>query len=411
MKLLKRILLIAMCFVIVLSATACVKEAGDIDNTKQQIYVYVTDDGRGYTWAEDLAAKFNALPENEKYQIVVRHGTTAISSFGTQLTAETTDVNIFFGSYNAFTSMIEKGQLIDVSDIYDMKVDGTDVTIKDKMKYYDDFVANFHDLKGNGIYGIPYTQVMSGQLIFDLQFFLDNDYMVYAETSELDAINTQAGATVATVSGSKVKATVAFGNYEVGDYVLSTGKDGKYGTYDDGQHTTMDGFTSLIKQIVKDHNVPYIYTAKYADGYTSTIFSLLFIQTLGYENYVNFLKMEGDIKDKSGNVVFTFTDDNQTDAWDVDVIKNAYLDAAKFYKENVMGYNDYATRQKMIWGKTLNNKSSFSHQDAQAEYVMGFYTANADVGEPAFLIEGSWWEFEAKNSLNSSTYCPLQKIK
>ena len=406
MKTLKKLLAIVLCLTLSVSAVACGKQTGPkIDNSKQQIYVYVTDDGRGYTWAEDLALKYNELPENSDYQVIVRHGADAITTFSSHLEAKTTDINIFFGSYNSFTSMIEKGQLLDLSDIYEMKVDGTDVTIKDKMKYYEDYVANFKNIRGQGIYGIPYTQVVSGNLIFDYDFFLANDYMVYADSSELDAINAQEGAVVAKASGSKIKATVAFGNYEEGDYVLSKGKDGKYGTYDDGQHTTMEGFNSLISKIVRDHNVPYIYTAKYGAGYTEPVFNTLLVQSMGYENYYNFMKLSGDLKDASGNVQFTFTDENGADAWSTDIVKNAYQDAAKFYKENIIGYTDIANRNKMVWGKTLNNKSSFSHQDAQAEYVMGFYTANADIGEPAFLIEGSWWEFEAKNSLiNSAKY-------
>ena len=406
MKTLKKLLLVVLSLTLSVSAVACGKQTGpDIDKNKQQIYVYVTDDGRGYTWAEDLAEKYNALPENSGYQVVVRHGADAITTFSSHLEAKTTDINIFFGAYNSFTSMIEKGQLLDVSDIYEMKVDGTDVKIKDKMKYYEDYVANFKNVRGQGTYGIPYTQVVGGNLIFDYDFFLANDYMVYAESSELDAINAQEGSAVAKVSGSKIKATVAFGNYEEGDYVLSKGKDGKYGTYDDGQETTMDGFNSLISKIVRDHNVPYIYTAKYGSGYTEPVFNTLLVQAMGYENYFNFMNLSGELKDASGNVQFTFTDDNGADAWGSDIVKNAYQDAAKFYKENIIGYTDIANRNKMVWNKTLNNKSSFSHQDAQAEYVMGFYTANADVGEPAFLIEGSWWEFEAKNSLvNSAKY-------
>ena len=406
MKTLKKLLLVVLCLALSISTFACGKQTGpQIDDSKQQIYVYVTDDGRGYTWAEDLAVKFNALPENSNYQVVVRHGADAITTFSSHLEAKTTDINIFFGSYNSFTSMIEKGQLLDVSDIYEMKVDGTDVKIKDKMKYYEDYVANFRNVRGQGTYGIPYTQVSNGNLVFDYDFFLANDYMVYAETSELDAINTQAGSVVAETSGNKIKATVAFGNYEVGDYVLSKGKDGKYGTYDDGQHTTMEGFNSLISKIVRDHNVPYIYTAKYGAGYTEPIFTSLMAQTMGYENYSNFMKLSGELKDASGNTQFTFTQSNGADAWASDVVKNAYNDAAKFYSENIIGFSDIAAREKMVWGKTLNNKSSFSHQDAQAEYVMGFYTANADVGEPAFIVEGTWWEFEAKNSLvNSEKY-------
>ena len=402
MKIIKRIMLMALCLILSISTVACGKSNEDIDKNKQQIYVYVTDDGRGYTWAEELAAKYNALEQNSKYQVIVRHGADAITTFSAHLEAKTTDINIFFGAYNSFTSMIEKGQLLDVSDIYDMKVDGTDVKIKDKMKYYDDYVANFKNLRGQGIYGIPYTQVIAGSLVFDYDFFLANDYLIYAETSELDAINTQAGSTVARVSGNKIKATVAFGNYAEGDYVLSKGKDGKYGTYDDGQHTTIEGFNSLIKDIVRDHNVPYIYTAKYGAGYTEPIFENMLCQAMGYENYSNFMKLSGDLKDAEGNTVFTFTDSNGANAWESDVVQSAYNDATKFYKENIIGYSDIAARDKMIWGKTLNNKSSFSHQDAQAEYVMGFYTANADVGEPAFLIEGSWWEFEAKNTLSNS---------
>ena len=223
---------IACAFALGMGVSAFVGCAGEldgvsVDESKQQIYVYAVDNGMGYRWAETFAEEFNALPENSAYQVVVYHGADNLTIMNTALQAGTTDVNIFFDSNSRISPMIRENRLIDVSDVYEMTAPGDSEKIREKTIDFQLFKNAYSDLNGNGIYAIPYSTGMSG-MVFDYGFFLENGYLNYAKTSEKAAVEAQGG--VVSAEGNRLKVSTAFGNYKVGDYVLTAGKDGKYGT-------------------------------------------------------------------------------------------------------------------------------------------------------------------------------------
>ncbi len=376
----------------------------NIDSEKTQIYVYAVNNGVGYKWTEYMAEEFNKLPGNENYQVVPLTGTSdLLVTIDSQVAAKTTNVNIYFGSQSAITNMITNDRLIDIEDVYEMKVDGNDTKIKDKTIDFDMYKAAFCDLNGNGIYAVPYTYGVNG-LLFDYKFFLDNDYLIYAATSEKSAVEAQQGATceVQVVKDvERLVATSAFGNYKVGDVILSAGKDGKYGTYDDGQAKTMAEFKTVLASIMDNNHFPLLYSTQYVEAYTQSSYLGTFVQSIGYENFKNFVQFKGDIKGADGQVQATLTTANGYTAWDTEAVNNAYLDAVNFYYEIVMGNvgniggSDY-TADRMIHPSSFHT-TSLSHTGAQDKFVTGFRTDD----KAAFMHEGVWWErTEAVNTLN-----------
>ncbi len=384
--------------------SACKPESNIvIDETKTQIYVYAVNNGVGCQWIYEMAERFNALPENAEYQVVPQSGELdLLATLKAQLQAKTTDTNIYFGSQSAITSMIESDLLLDVSDVYDMKVDGENGgTIGEKTYNFDIVKDSFCNLAGEGIYGIPYAIGMAG-MVFDFEFFLENGYMLYAKTSELGAVN--ASGTVAKVNGDKLECTLAFGNYEVGDKILSAGFDGKYGTYDDGQAQTYAEFNNLMLNILDTPDTyPFIYTTQYVEANTPPIYQGAFVQEMGLENYKTFMSLRGDIKDKAGNVQATITAETGNTAWDTQVVKNAYETSVGFYHDYLMGLAGELDGVSVSADKIVHPSSyqttSLSHRDAQDKFVSS-YRNPSNIGNAAFLIEGVWWEgTEARGTL------------
>ncbi len=373
----------------------------EVDKNKQQIYVYAPDTGMGYKWLEHFAEEFNAIPENADYQVIVQTGDLDLTvTLKAQLEAQSTDINIYFGSQSHITPLIQEGLLLDVSDVYDMKVDGEDKgDIKSKTMDFDTVSKAFAALDKEGIYGIPYSIGMSG-LIFDYKFFVDQGYLDFASAQDLDIINSQESG-AAEIKNGRVVAAKSFGNYDVGERILTPGKDGEYGTYDDGQAVTMEEYEELLARIMNDGNYPYIYTTQYVGAYTPTTYNALMAQSMGYDNYINFMSLNGPITDNNGETETTLTPATGKNAWETDTIRKAYNDAVGFYYKNIMGKIgningvNYSARQ-MLHDKSYQTTST-SHKNAQNTFVTD--PCVKESGLAAFLIDGCWWEANEARSI------------
>ncbi len=378
-----------------------------VDKNKQQIYVYAVQNGMGYQWVEHFAEQFNALPENSAYQVVPMHGgMDLLSTLNSQLDAGVTDINIYFGCQSEIAPMIVDNKFIDISDVYQMEVDGAgNGTIADKTFNYDTFKRAFAALDGTGIYAIPYS-IGFGGLMYDYDYFMEKGFLNLASASDIDAITAQGGKVKAV--GKQVVATEAFGNYEEGDKICTPGKDGKYGTYDDGQVTTYAEYKTLLATIMSTNEgagmiYPYLYTTKSVNAYTPVVYNAIFAQNMGYDNYYNFMSLNGDITNKEGVVEKTITPATGVEAYSTQTIKNAYEAAVGFYYENIMGYMGEIDGVKYSRTQFIHNTSynttGTQHTDAQGSFILG--PTSKSIVDAAFLIEGTWWENESRGTFNS----------
>lgn len=383
-----------------------------VDESKTQIYAYAVNNGLGYKWMEHFAEEFNKLPGNEAYQVVPQTGdmdlTTTLSN---RLSAKSTEVNIYFGCQSALKNMILENKLIDLTSVYNSKVDGdSNGTIADKTHNYAQVKQAWSDLNGNGIYGVPYGTGVSG-MVFDFDWFLENDLLNFASADDLDEVNDQAGKTVCRVDGDRLKVTVEFGNYLTGDYVLTKGRDGKYGTYDDGQVTYVSEFESLLQDIMAiDNTHPFLYCTKSFAAYTPTLPSAAMMQEMGYDNYIAYNNFDGELKNKDGSVEMTLTPATGTQAFQSNIVRAGLTRSAEVAKEYIWGQigsingQSYSASQ-MVHGASLNT-TSLSHTDAQDKFVSArFNPESIKVG--AFLIEGVWFEgSEALGTINALSEQP-----
>lgn len=395
---------------ITLGAFACGKNNNnDLKADCIQIYVAVNSDG--YTakeWLDTAAKNFNKHLEDRdvKYEIVVEDGEfNILGTLGDQIKSGYSQYTVYYSADSRFFKLIEDGTLLDVSDVYEMTAYTDNKKIKDRMTDYDLFTSYFKSFSKDGIYAVPYVSGLSG-LVFDYQYFLDRGYLDYAPVSALEAINNQNGETVAQAEGENVVVTKAFGNYKVGDYVLTAGKDGKYGTYDDGQRTTLKGFENLLEEMITKSpkkDVPFIFTNQYP-GYLTPFVNSVMAQYMGIENYTNFGLLEGDIKGKDGSVQAKLTMQNGASAWDTAIINDSYRAAGDYFYNYILGNkatvgSTAAGRNKLIWEYSRTG-NSFSHLSAQNNFLQSYAAELGDVAQPAFLVEGTYWENEAKKTMN-----------
>lgn len=379
------------------------------DPNKQQIYIYAVDNGIGCNWIDELCEQFNALPGNEDYQVYPLSGGMDLNTgLYNGIKAKTTDVNIYFGSQSTITNLINSGYAINISDVYEMQVDGDGRTIAQKTYNFDLYKTAFSDLRGKGIYGVPYA-IGAGGLLYDYDYFVEKGFLDLAKVSEKDAINEQNSGEVVEVSsnGRNLVCKVAFGNYEVGDKICTAGRDGRYGTYDDGQVQTYEEYKSLIGEIASTSEgsagnvAPYIYTTNYVEAYTPVTYNAILAQNMGYENYINFMKLKGDIVGADGVVQATLTPETGYLAYETDVVKNAYNAAFGFYYEQIMGFvgeiDGVNYTRDQILHKASYNTSGLIHTEAQSQFITGPVST---VQDAAFLVEGCWYEKESKAYFN-----------
>ena len=362
-----------------------------VEDGKIPIWAYAVDNGLTSQWIKDLALQYNALPENanSKYQVIGTSGMMdATTTLAGRIRDNTTDVSIYFGCQANLKDMIVNDYLIDLTDMYAMEVDGAgNGTIAQKTHNYEDLKLAWADENGNGIYGVSYGTGVSG-MVFDYDWFCENGLMKLAPTTELGAVNAN-GTVAASVEGELV-CTAAFGNYEVGDKILTAGKDGKYGTYDDGQVTTYAEFDALLADIVALNAYPFIFCSNTSRmAYTPTVESATFMQELGYENVRTLMTYQGKLKDKNGNEVMDVNYQNAAEMFSKDIVKNAYLRGAKTYYDYLCGQQGDSAPDKMIHPSSYSG--SQEHVEAQGNFVSAIGSYGA-IAQSAFLIEGIWWE-------------------
>ena len=406
-KVLSKVLSIVMVGAMLMGMAACGREITDgvkVDENKFQINAFAVENGVGHQWLVQAAIKWNEMNPDSKFQVIPQTGSMALhNGLDAMVEAKTTDINMYFGSQRPSLSQISKGLFIDVSDVYQMSVDPDGKKIAEKTHYYDDLKVAFSNLKGEGMYAIPYASGMNG-LVFDYDFFADNNYLFWADASELNAVIAQEGEGSAVVSGNKLVANKSFGNYQQGERISRAGKDGKYGTYDDGQAMTMKEYEDLLEWIViQDKNYAYLYaTGIIVDAYQRPYLDAVFAQTMGYDNYKNLMSFQGDLKGADGQVQATLTEANGQIAYDTQIVVKSYENAINFYRNNMMGLigsvnGQSCAPQQMISTYSYGNMS-LRHTDAQGKYVMSYQDENNKPS--AFLLEGSWWEYEAKTYID-----------
>lgn len=390
----KRTVALAVCGIAIAGGTACgAREfVQSIDSSKKQIYVNVYNGGNGCDWIKKLAKDFNVLYDESGYEVVIIDNLKySITDIISDITTGT-ETAVYYTVEPGIKDMIAQELLEDISDVYDMKVDGEDgKTIGEKMNDIDLCKQVFSGKQGQGLYGIPYSVSFLG-LVYEHERFLENNWYFYADGSD-EAVKTALDEQKITYTVNAKNEIYFEGsenetNYSDGDRILSCGKDGKYGTYDDGQPTTEAEWRVLLNKIVSKGGYPLLWSGA-NPNYIDDIVTSIYAQYDGLDNYKLFSSYDGTYVAPATGESTLITPETGYKIFEVSEGLRKGVDFVDTYFTNIEKYiHPFATY------------TSTSHRDAQDKFVFGFKN-EGEIYLTGMLADGTWWENEAKASFNS----------
>ncbi len=380
------------------SFTACgPKIDGDFDDKANNIYIQVYTGGVGSDWLNDVVDEFNkkydSKVSSEKWvmNILTTNNKDDGANFYDAFKSGTSAADIYFtANPTMWPEMISNDYLLDLSDVYASKPDGeSGKTVSQKLANAN---ANYNKLytndgKASGIYGLPYAELFAGMVV-NKEVFVKNGWFTAADVSEKEAIEQALGCTLKTATYQMrnvlVRSDVS-GAPKYSDIILTAGKDGKYGTVDDGQPVNMNEWNDMMDAISNANYKAFLWAGKYPE-YTNSVLSGIFGQYMGEDNMQKWLLFgdeEWSFTDESGNEI-TVNTKNRAGSFKVPELKKAL----EFFSSQVV---------KNAYSKSITGNDT--HTDTQGCFVYGENSSSME--KAAILCDGTWWENEARAKLNA----------
>ena len=335
-------------------------QATEDNSNKSQITVATWDGGLGSKWLEDAAERFEELYKDKSFEegkVGCDISIIASRSFdgsGMAFTPLTHDV--YFVEGVDYYAMTNNKQMESVTDIISTPLSeyGEEETILNKI----DPVMQEYLLAADGnYYAIPFYETFYN-FSYDLDLWDAKSFYMAADGGWTNA------------SGS-----------------LTAGPDGVQGTSDDGLPATFADFEKLLTRIKDAGVLPFVCAANATD----------YVANFLYEYYANY---EGK---EQMNLNYTF-DGVATDLIQVDEDGNV----KKLPDTQITFENGYELQQQAgryytlkfvenVLSKKDNFKIIDTHINAQKSFVRGGIANDQPI---AMILEGSWWENEAKDAFN-----------
>lgn len=385
-KKLLSIILIGLALVMGLSACTFGEVKKPTSSDKKQIVISIYNGGHGTEWMDGAIAEFEK--DYPEYEIQPERRKRTVAEIE-DLIAIGTQADAYISGVADFHREIYRGNLEDLSDILDMKVDGTDMTIGGKMNDLE-LWKKVASKDGEGLYMLPYDESVLG-FNYDHEKFVEYGLMIEAQnTAQVKADLTEQGITYEVEENDYkaeeslkliFKSSTGRTNYNDGDIILRAGKDGKYGTYDDGQPITMAEWNNMFN-VLKGIGKAVIYSGQVLD-YTTDIFNAVFAQYDGLNAWDTFMSYEGSYTFEGNSQPTTITLNDGYKVFGMTGIKKA-TEFLYTYLNNT----EYAHESCFM--------SEESHTDAQGKFVIGSAKTSATSPFTGLLVDGVWWENEAR---------------
>ncbi len=378
-KILTKIVMGTLCLSSVLAAASCGKKIS-LGSDGKVIVVSVYNGGLGTDWIDPIVADFEA--DYPEYKVQVDKTKKPTVAEIENYIALGSQADLYINTVSDFHKLIYSDKLEDMSDVLEMKPDGEDgLTVAEKFSDLDTW-KTVGSKDGKGFYMIPYDDLILG-FNYDHGKFVELGLMWEAEANE----GTKSALTAQGISyreeGGKLIFASSTGvtNYKDGDVILRAGKDGKYGTYDDGQPITMAEWNTLVNNL-KSYGKAFIYAGGVVD-YTTDIFNGIFAQYDGVEAWNTFVTYDGEYTFAGDSEPTTITMEN---GYKVFGMQGIY-ESTKFMQTYLNDKTNYAHASCFA--------TEVSHTDAQGKYIIGGAKDSTDAPFTGILVDGVWWEREA----------------
>ena len=316
-----------------------------IDPTKTLINIAVYSGGFGSEWLDRVLEKYNAT--QDEYQFFINNREKfSLETITAQAMSNNLQSDIYFSDGAELARLIRGGYLEDLSDIYETSAPGESEPIRNKMKSLDSF-SNIAVYEGK-YYALPFTQGIGG-IVYDHDLFEEKNLLLKDASTE---------------NG------------------YSTGVDGIEGTYDDGLPATMEELVALMDKIVSASMKSVIFpsASDYASGLIWPVAEAVWAQYDGLENYSLSFTYDGTYTSPSTGKETEIT---LNDGWKsyAEGLQEGRIKAVEFVHDVLLN-DDYRS-----------DVDAINHTQAQDKFI---YSHNSGQTRIAMIVEGCWWEFEAK---------------
>lgn len=343
--------------------TGCAKTVDggiELDPNKETILVQVHGGGYGSDWAVKMLSEYNKMIA-DKYDGRFQFGKKqdvieVIDVISKQISSGVNGADIFFTDECNMTPAIQTGKLLDLAPVWDATPDAAEPTRKlsEKFAFGDELVEIVKGSKGTERYAIPYTMGVSG-IIYDHDLFEEMGWLIKdgADSSK-----------------------------------LSKGNDGKFGTYDDGLPSTLAEWRTLLDNIMKSQMIPYVLMGSVGTGGGSEhVEELVWAQYEGIESYKTSFSYKGKM----------YRPDTQ------DTVDITPATGYRVYAESQGRDKGIDIVSEYILGnrgsETLYHDESLTLTHTKQEEK--FLYSHNEGKRIAMLLNGNWWENEARRVFES----------
>ncbi len=394
------------------TAAACGREGDEsektsINESKTQLHVRYYQGGAGRNWLDNIVAKFEAAYANKSFedgktgvQIVPDYDKSGFSDSDVKSSFN----EVFMGEINYY-KFVSSGAMLDITDV--VRGNATEGPEKSESKTIESKMRpdqqNFYYIGEEGskkYYGLPAYET-SMNLNYNVSVF-ENKNLYFAEgTDGLTETWDEAKLKSKDVEELFVKSKNA---------KKSKGPDGVADTYDDGLPATYNDFQALLTCMVRRAVVPFIWNATSTD-YLTGLANEMWANNEGYEQMMLNMSFSGTAKnliemDANGKMVMENgapklrgeTKITPAKAYELHSQKGLY-DAVRFVKM-MMGTTEETNPAR---GNNYFYKESFSmeYKTAQDYFINGNDKGKTNGQDIAMIVEGTWWESEARDKFSS----------
>lgn len=347
------------------------------DKTKVNLSVATLDKGIGTTWLTNAAAMFEELykdsTEFQAGRVGVKINVAGSTQYdGSYVQNSTLTKDIYFTEGIPYRELVQKGgKFLDISDVVTEKLTTYDDnrSVEDKL---DKGMKDYLQVDGK-YYGIPFYDSFYG-MVYDVSLWKEKGLYL-------------------SKTGSFVRAN--------GD--LSLGCDGIAGTMDDGLPSTYEEYQKLIKKLRDFSIIPFIFSTNGIE-YTANYLYNVLADYEGLDNMTLTTTLNGTAKDLVAENGLELNEDGSVKS--VTYKKDKDSDSVKITNDN--GYE--LTRQvgkyqalhflgDILMSSASNYRIDPTHTTAQTSFVYG--KQNGSGKTVGMIIEGSWWENEASNTIKN----------
>ncbi len=331
------------------------------DTSKASITVATWDGGLGSQWLKDAAElfeeKYKDATHFEEGKTGVEVNIVASRSFdGSAMAFTPLTHDIYFVEAVDYFAMYNNQQFADITDVMTTPLSeyGESGTIADKL---DSTLNDYLTCIDGKYYAVPFYETYYS-FAYDLDLWDEKSFYVAANGGWTDA------------SGER-----------------SNGPDGAAGTSDDGMPATYEEFGRLITRMLDTDVTPFV-TAGNAQDYVANLMYQMWADYEGAEQMLLNYTFNGtatDLIDVSADGEVTELEDTQI------TIENGYMLQKQAGRYAVLQFCE-----DILLSSDSNYKIIDTHVNAQKSYVRGGIANDQPI---AMIVEGSWWENEAKEAL------------